>query len=89
MASRQNEAISVEPVRILRVILHDFVVQDVTHGSTSHRQARVTRVRLLDGIDREEPDRVDRLLDRGNGLRLLHGLDCGGADGGASDQAGS
>uniref|UniRef100_A0A7C9CSZ6 Uncharacterized protein n=1 Tax=Opuntia streptacantha TaxID=393608 RepID=A0A7C9CSZ6_OPUST len=62
MASRQYEAIPVEPVRVLGIIPHYLIVQYMPHRRTTHRQTRMTRIRLLDGINRQKPDRVNRLL---------------------------
>lgn len=73
VASRQNEAIPVEPVRILGVILHHLVIQNVSHGSTPHGQTRMPGIRLLHSIDSQEPDRVDRLLQHRD-VRLLQRL---------------
>lgn len=74
MTGRQNETISVEPVRVLWVVLHHFVEQYMAHRGTSHRQSRVTRFGFLHRIDRQEPDRIDRFVyqrhvRRGGGYR--------------------
>lgn len=88
----EDEAVTVEPVRVLRVVPHDLVVQHVTHRGAAHGQTRVTRIRLLDGVDREEPDRVDRLLDQRGVGGLAHrgldgdGLDCAGSGPGWAGQ---
>lgn len=58
----QNKAIPVEPLRIFRVVLHDLVVEHVTHWGASHGETRVAGIRLLDGVDGEEADRVDGLF---------------------------
>lgn len=62
MTSRQNETISVKPVRILGVVVHHLVEQYMTHWCTSHRQSRVTRFGFLDRIDRQKPDCIDRFV---------------------------
>lgn len=81
MTRGEDEAVTVEPVRVLRVVPHDLVVQHVPHRGAAHGQARVTRIRLLDGVDREEPDRVDRLLHQcGVGCLVHRGLDRNGPD---------
>lgn len=74
VASGENEAVTVEIVGVLGVVPHDLIVQDVTHGSTSHGEPRVTRISLLDGVNRQESDRVDRLLNEGS-VSLLQSLD--------------
>jgi len=58
----QNKAIPVEPLRIFGVVLHGLVVEYMTHWGASHGETRVAGIRLLDGVDGEEADRVDRLL---------------------------
>ena len=75
VASRQHEAVTVEPVRILGVIPHDLVIQNMPHRSTPHRQTRMTGVGLLDSINRQEPDRVHRLLHQRGLSSLVESLD--------------
>ena len=36
MSSRENKSISVKPIRVLRVIPHDLIIQYMTHGRTTH-----------------------------------------------------
>lgn len=36
MAGREDEAVTVEPGGVLGVVAHDLVVEDVTHGGTTH-----------------------------------------------------
>lgn len=86
MTCGQNKAIPVEPVRIFGVVLHDLVVEHMTHWGASHGETRVAGIRLLDGVDGEEADRVDRLLhQRDVGAGLLdclngnRGAHCGGS----------
>jgi hypothetical protein len=73
MAGGEDEAVAVEPVWVLGVVPHDLVVQDVTHRSAPHGQTRVTRVGLLHGVDRQEPNRVHGLLHQGSIGGLVHG----------------
>ena len=82
MTRGENKAITVEPFRVLRVVPHDLVVEHVTHRGATHGQTRVTRIRLLDGIDRKEPDRVHRFFNQ-RGIRggTVNGLDGGGGGG--------
>lgn len=70
MAGRQDEPIPIEPVRVLGIILHNLIVQNMAHRSATHRQARMAGICLLHSIDREETDRIDGLLDQ----RRLSGL---------------
>lgn len=90
MAGGENEAITVEPVGILGIVAHDLVVEDVAQGGTSHGKARMAGVGLLDGVDGQEPDRVDGLVHQGlrGGLPLqcLHRRRPG--DGGAAGPGG-
>ena len=80
VAGGEDEAVAVEPVGVLGVVAHDLVVEDVSHGRASHGEPRVAGVGLLHGVDGQEPDRVDRLLEQlaGGGLALER-LDGGGA----------
>lgn len=73
VASGQDEAIPVEPVGVLGVILHHLVVQDVPHGRAPHGQTRVSGIGLLHGIDGQESDGVHGLLHEG-AVRLLQSL---------------
>lgn len=73
MSGGENKAIPVEPIRVLGVIPHDLIVQYMTHRSTAHGKTRVTRIRLLHSINRQEPDGVDGLIHQ-RGIRLLKGL---------------
>ncbi len=51
MPRRQNEPISVKPVRVLGVVLEEFRPKRVRHRRRTKRQSRVTAVRPLNGID--------------------------------------
>ena len=83
MTSRENEPVTVKPVRVLGVIPHDLIVENVSHGSTSHGKTGMTRLGLLHRIDRQEPDRVNRFVDNRRIGARLEGLDSRGADEGA------
>lgn len=48
---RENESVTVDPLGVLGVELHEFVEQDVGDGSHAHGRTRVTRVGLGGGID--------------------------------------
>lgn len=42
MAIRQDEAIAINPRRILAAIVHHLAPQDVRHGSATHGRARMS-----------------------------------------------
>lgn len=48
---RKDEAIAVEPVRVLRVESHELVEKNVRNRCHAHRGTGVTRVRFRGGID--------------------------------------
>ena len=60
VAGRQDEAVAVRPVRVGRGVPEEPRPEGVGHRRRAHRGARMAGVRLLDAIDREGPDRVDR-----------------------------
>src|SRR5262245_35229502 len=62
MAIGQHEAIAVGPDRILRVEAYDPVPDRVDERCQRHRRARMARLRLLDRVDGQGTDRVDRQL---------------------------
>ncbi len=64
MAAGKNEAVTVRPPGIGRVVLEKPRKQHVGHRRQTHRGARVPRVRALDGIDRQGADGGDgKLID--------------------------
>mmetsp|Transcript_9518 Transcript_9518/g.28765 ORF Transcript_9518/g.28765 Transcript_9518/m.28765 type:complete len:494 (-) Transcript_9518:3-1484(-) len=62
MSSREDEPVPVIKVGVLRVVPHDLVEQDERGRRHAHGHARVSRVRPLDGVDREEANGVDHLV---------------------------
>ena len=62
VADRQHEAIAIGPVGAVRVVAQEPAPQDIADGRHAHRRAGMPRRRLLDRIEREGPDRVDREL---------------------------
>ena len=56
---RQHEAVAVRPDRIGGVEAQEALPQRVGDGGHRHRRPGVARVRLLDRVDRQRPDRVD------------------------------
>jgi len=69
MARRQNEAIAVEPARILRVVPQMTRPQHVRQRCQRHGRTGMSRVGLLDGVHRQCANGVDteRLEPRGSG----------------------
>lgn len=90
MPSGEYKAIAIKPVGILRVVPHHLVVQHVTHRSASHRQTGMAGIRLLDGVDCQETDRVDGFIDEIGVCGLADGFGGRGcADREAGDAGGS
>ena len=63
VARGEHEAVAVEPGVVLGVVSHRLTVNDVTHGGAAHGKTGVAGVRLVDGINREEANGVDAVLD--------------------------
>ena len=59
---RQDESVAVPPERVGGVVAHHPREQRVGDRGQAHRRARVSGVRLLDGVDRERADRVHAQL---------------------------
>ena len=57
---REYEPVAVRPDPILGIETHHAVPKRVDQRREGHRRSRVSGLRLLDRIDRERPDRVDR-----------------------------
>ena len=65
VARRQHEAIAIAPGRVVRVDVDEPVEQNGRYVRHPHRHAGVARIRFLDGIHREDADRIrHRGLDR-------------------------
>ena len=62
VAGAEHEPVAVGPVRIGRRVPHRLGVEQVRERRERHRRARMAGVRLLHGVHRERPDRVDREL---------------------------
>ena len=60
VARRKHETVPVGPVGRARVVAQVALPEDVRHRRGAERKSRVTRVRFLDHVDRQSPDRVDR-----------------------------
>ena len=76
MPGRQHEPVAIDPVRVGRCVAQEARPQDVGHRRGAHRRPRMTRVCLLDPIDRQGPDRVDGELVEVGGEG--HAIDSGG-----------
>ena len=59
VAAREDEAVAVRPLRILRVVVHVVRPELIGHRRRAERQARVAGVRFLDRVRREHADGVD------------------------------
>ncbi len=57
---RVHVAVPVRPDRVVRIEAQEPLPERVGHGRHRHRRPRMARVRRLDGVDRQRPDRVDR-----------------------------
>ena len=77
VAGRQDEAVAIRPVRVGRGVAQEARPEHVGHRRRAHRGARVAGVRLLDAIDRQGPDGVDRRGGRGRGGRRWSWADSG------------
>ena len=70
MPGAQDEPVAVRPVRARRVVSQHLRVEEICDRGERHRRSRVAGVRLLDGVHRQRPDRVDgELLDLRVGQR--------------------
>jgi hypothetical protein len=73
MAVGQNEAVTVEPVGVLGVELHELVEENVGNGSHAHGSTGVSRVTVEGSIGRQHTDAVDGLLIK---LGVAHFASC-------------
>ena len=62
VAVGQHEAVAIGPDWVLRIEAQDLVPNRVDQRRQRHRRAGMTGVRLLDGVDRQRADRIDREL---------------------------
>ena len=84
VAGREHEPVAVEPLGIVGVVLQEPGPQHRRRVGHAHREARVARVRLLDGVDGEPPDGVGgHLLESGPVLGRAVGCGGGGVGHGA------
>ena len=59
MAVREHETVAVDPRRVLRVVLHHLLPEQVGDRRAAHRGARVARVGLLHHVGAEHAHKVD------------------------------
>ena len=79
--ARQDEPVAVGPVRVGRGVAQEPRPQDVGHRRRAHRGAGMTGVRLLHGVDRQGPDRVDgQLVEVGGDGHRAGSVRAGGSD---------
>ncbi len=62
VASRQDESVPIEPLRIGWIMLEKPGPQHIGHGRRAQRQTGMAAIGLLDGVHRQEANRVDRQL---------------------------
>src|ERR1017187_9897042 len=87
---RQNEPVSVGPVRVAGIVLQVLLPQHVGHRGRAEGKARMTGGGFLDGVDRERADGIDAELVEGveNGAHSRSSLSRG-IDPGVPDSIGS
>ncbi len=59
VAGAQHEAVAVDPLRIGRIVVHDFRPQGVCHRCGPHWFTGMARLGFLDTFRRQDADRVD------------------------------
>src|SRR5271170_7770817 len=62
MTAGEHEAIAVEPVGLLRIVAQDALPQRVRGWCGAHRSTRMAGVGLLDRIDRQSANGINRNL---------------------------
>ena len=62
VSSREHKAVPVHPLRILGIVLHGLVPEDIAHRSTAHGHSRMSRLGFVHGINGNESDSVDALV---------------------------
>mmetsp|Transcript_76810 Transcript_76810/g.215909 ORF Transcript_76810/g.215909 Transcript_76810/m.215909 type:complete len:575 (+) Transcript_76810:715-2439(+) len=61
VARGQHEAVAIDPLRVRRVEVHLFGEEHIADGGLSHGGTRVSAVRLVHGVHRQEADGVHAL----------------------------
>ena len=73
MAGGQHKTIAIRPRRVGRIEFEEPRKQNGSDVGHAHRHARMTRLRLLDGVDRQEADRVGHFRMRNIGAAFNAG----------------
>jgi hypothetical protein len=67
VAGGKDEAVAIEPARILGIVLEEPRPQRESHGGCAHRHAGVPRVRILHRVRGKNADGVDaQIVERGS-----------------------
>ena len=67
MTIGEDEAITVDPGRVLARVVHDFAPEEMGHGGAAHRSARMAAVGRLRLVSRDHADGIDTLEFEGVG----------------------
>ena len=67
VAGGEDEAVAIEPVRILRIVLQELRPERESHGGRAHRHAGVAGVGVLHRVRRKNADGVDAQVVEGGG----------------------
>ncbi len=62
VAGGQHETVAVGPGWVPRIVSEMPRPQDIGHGRGTHRHTRMPRLRVLNGINGQHPDRIDAEL---------------------------
>ena len=62
MTCRENEAVSVEPLRVFGVVAKKFVPKCIPHWGTAHRQAGMATIGFINRIYGKHTDAIDAEL---------------------------
>ena len=58
----KNEAVSIGPQWISRIVIQKIVPQLIHHGSETHRRTGMSRISLLHGVNGKSADGIDTEL---------------------------
>jgi hypothetical protein len=59
VAVREDEAVTVDPLGVRRIVLHDLVVEQIGDGGTAEGRTGMAGLGFFNGIDGEEAEGVD------------------------------
>jgi len=71
VAVRQHEPVAVRPGRIGWIMPQMAAPQNLGNVRHAHRRAGVARLRLLHGVNRQEPQRIPSLRGAGDGCPVV------------------